>query len=193
MCLFCFFFFFLRVPELPVLSREVDCVQNLHVSAHTDSKSITMLYEVHQGESNRSFGVHAAEVADFPPSVVRVAREKALELERLSGDVSAILVDSTTTNADEQKIESTPPGSQEPITSSPAHVTGSGSGKRVQPNPQSSPVVVPVPAYQAKFFSRKMADFEDDMGNVDMKAFAEFVNEIRAMKHEEEGVQPMQM
>ena len=68
--------------ELTLLANNLSCVRNLCVKAYTDDQSITMLYSVEPGVSDCSFGVHVAQVATFPPEVVRLAREKAMELEQ---------------------------------------------------------------------------------------------------------------
>ncbi|XVE64082.1 hypothetical protein DITRI_Ditri07aG0072600 [Diplodiscus trichospermus] len=70
--------------ELP--KKQIVGVANYHVSAHIDSSSrkLTMLYKVEPGACDQSFGIHVAEFANFPESVVALAREKAAELEDFS-------------------------------------------------------------------------------------------------------------
>ncbi|KAJ7956581.1 putative DNA mismatch repair protein MSH2 [Quillaja saponaria] len=67
-------------------TKQLVGVANYHVSAHIDSSSrkLTMLYKVEPGACDQSFGIHVAEFANFPESVVALAREKAAELEDFS-------------------------------------------------------------------------------------------------------------
>ncbi|CAA0838658.1 DNA mismatch repair protein MSH2 [Striga hermonthica] len=67
-------------------SKKLPGVANYHVSAHIDSSSrkLTMLYKVEPGACDQSFGIHVAEFAKFPDSVVALARAKASELENFS-------------------------------------------------------------------------------------------------------------
>ncbi|RWR85505.1 DNA mismatch repair protein MSH2 [Cinnamomum micranthum f. kanehirae] len=68
------------------LRGPISGVANYHVGAHIDSSShkLTMLYKVEPGACDQSFGIHVAEFANFPQSVVNLAREKAAELEDFS-------------------------------------------------------------------------------------------------------------
>ncbi|GAU19053.1 hypothetical protein TSUD_193900 [Trifolium subterraneum] len=89
--------------ELTALAHENDPhkqivgVANYHVSAHIDAstRKLTMLYKVEPGACDQSFGIHVAEFANFPESVVALAREKAAELEDFSSSAIS-LIDSST-------------------------------------------------------------------------------------------------
>jgi DNA mismatch repair protein MSH2 len=69
--------------ELTALDKQVAHVKNYHVVAHVETKSsaaagtsssdITLLYKVEPGFSDQSFGIHVAEMANFPVDVLKVS------------------------------------------------------------------------------------------------------------------------
>ncbi|KAJ7098387.1 DNA mismatch repair protein [Mycena epipterygia] len=78
--------------ELTALDQQLSHVKNLHVVAHVDEaqdgreQQITLLYKVEPGISDQSFGIHVAQLANFPENVVKLARRKADELEDFGGE-----------------------------------------------------------------------------------------------------------
>ncbi|GAX83908.1 hypothetical protein CEUSTIGMA_g11332.t1 [Chlamydomonas eustigma] len=62
-------------------------VRNQHVAAALDkaSRRLTMLYQIRPGPCDESFGIQVAESANFPTSVVALAKQKLADLESAQG------------------------------------------------------------------------------------------------------------
>lgn len=68
------------------LTTSLPCAKNLHATAITDEKEgLTFLYSIKEGACGKSYGVHVAELARFPPQVVAAAKRKLSELDNVEG------------------------------------------------------------------------------------------------------------
>lgn len=87
----CFTLFATHFHELTELATKYnDKVSNLHVVAHVEKNDeqndeneddITLMYKVEPGISDKSFGIHVAELVKFPNKIVNMAKRKASELQ----------------------------------------------------------------------------------------------------------------
>ncbi|ORX68041.1 DNA mismatch repair protein [Linderina pennispora] len=66
--------------ELTELEKLYPAVNNRHRA----SAKLTLLYKIGKGVCDQSFGIHVAELAQFPESVIKLAKRKVTELEDFS-------------------------------------------------------------------------------------------------------------
>jgi DNA mismatch repair protein MutS len=67
--------------ELTALEGPLPRVRNLHMAAVEQGDSVVFLHQLRAGSADRSYGIHVAELAGIPRSVIRRASELLAELE----------------------------------------------------------------------------------------------------------------
>lgn len=81
----CFSLFATHFHKITKMADTWPMVGNLHVSAVTSHNAITPLYQVKEGECDKSYGIHCAKIAEFPSDVLEWASHNLRELEHHEG------------------------------------------------------------------------------------------------------------
>ena len=68
--------------ELTALADEIATVSNVHLDATEHGDKIIFLHTVQPGPANQSYGIHVAQLAGVPRSVIQFAKEKLQTLEQ---------------------------------------------------------------------------------------------------------------
>ncbi|MCP8969081.1 DNA mismatch repair protein MutS [Ectobacillus ponti] len=67
--------------ELTVLEEELAQLRNVHVSAVEENGKVVFLHKVKEGAADKSYGIHVAELAELPASLIARAKEVLYSLE----------------------------------------------------------------------------------------------------------------
>ncbi|MBH77904.1 MAG: DNA mismatch repair protein MutS [Dehalococcoidia bacterium] len=67
--------------ELTAVVEELDSADNAHVAVHDDAGTIVFEHRIEPGPSDRSYGIHVAQLAGLPAAVVKRAQKLLDELE----------------------------------------------------------------------------------------------------------------
>ena len=135
----CWTLFATHFHELTSMANGERAVVNKHVSAHveTGTNAVTFLFEVLPGPCLDSYGIHVAQMAHFPKSVIKAARVKASELE---GGPAKVRHEHYRTATTIYPFHTSPPLSPPPRASSRAHSTPSRAPLESPPNSPTEPV-----------------------------------------------------
>lgn len=71
--------------ELTGLDKQLTHLNNVHVSAVEQQGKLVFLHKVKEGPADKSYGIHVAELADLPQSLIQRAEEILGELEQANG------------------------------------------------------------------------------------------------------------
>lgn len=108
-----YLFFATHYHELTSLNERFKQIQNWHMSIRDDKAGIQFLYALAQGPAEKSYGIHVAQLAKLPPSLIKRAQELLNHHESSPSKAPASvpaqaqlnLWDSVTSNIDPELIE----------------------------------------------------------------------------------------
>jgi len=69
----CFTLFATHFHEMTALEKEIPNAKNYYVKAIAEGNTLTMMYKVHEGVIDRSYGIHVAEMLKFPEPIIKEA------------------------------------------------------------------------------------------------------------------------
>ena len=81
----CKILFSTHYHELTYLEDELKSLHNVHVKAKEENGSIVFLHKVVDGPTDRSYGIHVADLAKLPKTVTKRANQILTELEKNHG------------------------------------------------------------------------------------------------------------
>lgn len=61
--------------EITALAKENEAVKNYYMAAHADESTFTLLYQMREGVTDKSFGIHVAKLVKFPQATIQLAED----------------------------------------------------------------------------------------------------------------------
>lgn len=89
--------------ELTVLDSELEKLKNIHVSAIEHNGKLVFLHKIKEGPTDKSYGIHVAQLAELPKELINRANELLSALEKT--DVQPVTVKSTVKEIEEQPAQ----------------------------------------------------------------------------------------
>jgi DNA mismatch repair protein MutS len=78
--------------ELTALEEELDHLKNVHVKAIEQNGKVVFLHKVQEGAADKSYGIHVAELAELPKSLIARAQELLIQFEKKEVKVASAQV-----------------------------------------------------------------------------------------------------
>ncbi|MEH7177080.1 DNA mismatch repair protein MutS [Neobacillus vireti] len=76
--------------ELTVLDGELDKLKNIHVSAIEHNGKLVFLHKIKEGPTDKSYGIHVAQLAELPKELINRANEILSSLEKPETQTSSV-------------------------------------------------------------------------------------------------------
>ncbi|WP_026559267.1 DNA mismatch repair protein MutS [Bacillus sp. J37] len=76
--------------ELTILETHLSSLKNIHVKAIEENGKVVFLHKIEEGAADKSYGIHVAELADLPPSLIQRAKQILTELEQDRSDTTTL-------------------------------------------------------------------------------------------------------
>ncbi|WP_307311528.1 DNA mismatch repair protein MutS [Neobacillus driksii] len=89
--------------ELTILDSELEKLKNIHVSAIEHNGKLVFLHKIKEGPTDKSYGIHVAQLAELPKELINRANELLSALEKT--DVQPVTVKSTVKEIEEQPAQ----------------------------------------------------------------------------------------
>jgi DNA mismatch repair protein MutS len=81
--------------ELTQLSELLPLVSNYNVAVSEADNQVVFLHKIISGGADKSYGIHVAQMAGLPSSVIQRARELLIQLEKTSREIEHPEIDLT--------------------------------------------------------------------------------------------------